>query len=70
MSYCKECFGNNSTCADCAEATIARLKEVATQYYGRKHNHDHDYFHEDCGLCQIEKGHWEKFEQALSGATP
>ena len=29
------------------------------------HKHDHDYFHEDCGLCQIEKSQYEPTRQAL-----
>ena len=29
------------------------------------HRHDHDYFHDDCGLCQMEKDKYEKFLEQL-----
>lgn len=25
-----------------------------------KHKHDHEYFHDDCGLCLMEKDEWEE----------
>ena len=31
-----------------------------------KYKHDHEYFHNDCGLCQWEKEEYVKVEQALA----
>ena len=30
-----------------------------------KHKHDHDYFHSNCGLCQMEKESFKEVEQAI-----
>ncbi|KKK53749.1 hypothetical protein LCGC14_3091630, partial [marine sediment metagenome] len=32
-----------------------------------KHKHDHEYYHDDCGLCQIEKAEYAKTKQILKG---
>ena len=31
-----------------------------------KHNHDHEYYHDDCGWCQVEKADWERIQEALT----
>ncbi len=33
-----------------------------------KHQHDHDYFHDDCTLCGMEKLRCEKLEAAIASA--
>ncbi len=30
-----------------------------------KHRHDHEYFHVNCYLCDIEERDWKEFQQAL-----
>ncbi len=32
-----------------------------------KHRHNHEYFQEDCGLCQTEKRDYEAMQEALNG---
>lgn len=38
---------------------IERLKSIILRYHP-KHRHDHDYFHDDCALCRVEKIDWEE----------
>lgn len=44
---------------------IDKINEIADAVNGiakesNSHKHDHDYFHDDCGLCQIEKAEFDK----------
>jgi hypothetical protein len=45
---------------------IERLKRVLAKNL-RKYSHDHDYWHNDCGLCLCDK---ERYETALKDTNP
>ena len=38
----------------------ARVRAELDRREPSPHKHDHDYFHDDCGLCQMEKDEQEK----------
>jgi Ni,Fe-hydrogenase I large subunit len=46
-------------------AEIERLKAWILKHHP-PHKHDHNYYHDDCGLCQIEKHDYTKIKQALN----
>jgi hypothetical protein len=41
-----------------ANAEIERLKKIIDKILP-KHRHDHSYYHDNCGLCQMEKEEYE-----------
>jgi cell division protein FtsB len=45
-----------------------RLREFIIKNHP-PNRHDHNYFHDDCFLCQIEKRDYEKVEQALKESS-
>ena len=60
------CFG---LCFGCAykqlKAENEQYKDFIEKHF--KHKHDHEYYHDDCGLCQIEKAEYAKTKQILKG---
>lgn len=37
-----------------------QFNAIKARYEAAKHKHDHDYFHDDCGMCQSEKQRYKK----------
>lgn len=67
----EEMSHEDETLIELQDRTIAELRTENARLWKRleqvvgKHGHDHEYWHDDCGLCQADKQNWEKLEQVL-----
>lgn len=52
-------------CIEELGAENKRLRAEEIMRLNPPHKHDHEYFHDDCTLCQIEKRDYAKTQKAL-----
>ena len=46
------------------KAEIEGLRAIISELHP-PHRHDHDYYHSDCGLCQMEKAKQESLDDRI-----